>query len=673
MTARPGSQSQDQWAAFEWWQTRLASAFFGKNRGGSPVLFFIDQKELRTLQGQNGAAELGLTVSSVLAWHDNPYRPVTERCRAWRRGKREDPPPCLPLLAAAVLAAANMAKTAAGPGATAYYARLAEVLQPRWSRGTGHHRKPLQDYYSAVVEQWEWLDAWLREHGGKHGISTIRKHPTYTRIGYAQSQALVRASDHAALHRFFQAAGLPPGEPADGARLLRDLKMWSRKSPQGLSQGLRWALDSDSDRPLLEPLLAALLEDWNGTLTQSRISGLLRVPLRVLLEADYTGWEARWHAKAVPGVDSDSLNHSGGILHLTPETGDETYALSGAIPALPDALQLGFTARGAKTSVRVESGRNILALREDPVAGGWTETDALTVFEPYVFLFTPVGQSPLRKFLTDAGQRWYQPEAIPLRGWQATPELRFDDEEALSAALAVSRIQDIRHTPGHQVSLRNGLRVKPEWGHRTVFLRGGEPDVMVPQALRAPGLITLNGEPLAVSPDGLTPLRGKDLAAGKYSLSAGSTCLTFWLEPGLETRAYAPAGPALATPADTVVVPLDGDARFLTAQGSYLHVRRPQEPSWWTERAPLLCGSATARVPVPPEAVWLVTIPGSGATSISLLRPEEPDIKTLSRDAKDFWSQLILISLPGVPHSSLWKRYRQAALSQFPQKGFRHV
>ncbi|MGW0771661.1 hypothetical protein [Streptomyces sp. NPDC002676] len=672
MSTPSGNQPNNYWAAFEWWQDRLASKFFGEDRRDTPVLFFIDNTELRALQDDDDVEVLGTAVSSVLAWHGNPYTPVVERCRRWRRGKREDPPPCLPLLAAAVLAAANMQRNEAGPGAPAYYARLAEVLQPSW--GGDQHRKPLESHYAAVVDQWRYLDQWLREKAGTRGLSTIKENPTYRKIGYAQSQALVRASDHAALIRFFQASHLSPGEPVDGARLLEKLKRWSVINPKGLSQSLRQALHSQIESRLLEPLLATLLEGWDGTTAQSRIDGgLLPVPLRVVLEEDFTGWEVRWHAEAVPGVDRDCLQHPGGLLELASGAGDQAYTLSGSIPDPAQALRYGLTARGTKTVMRIDSGRDVLALREDPVAGGWTETDVLTVFERYVFLFTHSGQSRLRSLLSDTGHQWYSPEATPLQGWQATSELQFSDEPALTTALSRSGIQNIRHVPGRRLSLRNGLRLNPEWHHRSLFLMGGEPDLMVPQELREPGQVSLDGQALAVPSDGLVVLRGRGLPPGRHVLTAGSAETDFYLEQMAEPQPGPPVDSAPGTTSRTTAVPLGGDARFLTARGHFLTIRRPREPAWWKTRATVLCGGGTACVPVPPDAVWLVVISATGAPAVTLLRPQDPDFATLSRAAKDFWKEIVLFSLTGVPHAALWKRYREAALSQFPQGGFTRV
>ncbi|MFJ6772818.1 hypothetical protein ACIQOV_17965 [Kitasatospora sp. NPDC091257] len=670
MRDEPGDGPGSRWAAYEWWQARLAEAFFSEHRKDTPVLFFISDNELRELQDGAEVQGLSTAVSSVLAWHEDPYRPVSDRCRVWRRGKREDPPPCLPLLAAAVLAAARMQRTEAGPGAPAYYARLAEVLRPYW--GGERHRKRLESNYEAVVGQWVCLDEWLREQGGARGLSTIRKNAAFRKIGYAQSQALVRASDHAALRRFFRSENLSPGQEVQGGRLLEKLRMWNSVNPGGLSQRLRQALHSRVEDQLLEPLLVTLFEGWDGSTALGHGgSSLPQVRLRVVLEDEFTGWEARWHAEAVSGVEHDSLRHPAGTLEVALE--DQVYELSGAIPDLAQALQHGFFARGAVAEACVEGGRNVLALREDSVAGGWMETDVLTALEPCVFLFNPSGQGPLQSLLAGAGHQWRRPESVPVPGWQVTPELRFDDEQALAAALSQSAVGSVRHQPQRRLSLRNGLLVERGWRHRSLFLLGGEPDAMVPEAYRGPGLVTLDGQPLAVPPDGLTALRGKGLAPGRHVLAAGGTATDFYLTPPPEPLVGVPDGLVPGTPPGTVAVPLDGDVRFLTAKGHFLAARRPQEPVWWTERAPALCGGGTARIPVPPDAVWLVACSGGSDPAVTLLQPREPDFGSLSRAAKDFWRGLVLLDLAGAAHSPLWKRYREAALSQFPRGGFTRV
>ncbi|OKJ52582.1 hypothetical protein [Streptomyces sp. CB02261] len=661
------------WQTYQWWQHRLEQEFFSESRAGTPVLFFLGEPEMLALRGSAPVEPLDSAVSAVLAWHGDPYEPVAERCAAWKRTQRTDPPPCLPLLGSAVLAAANMRRTTPGPGAPAYYARLAEVLRPPW--GGQLHEQRLKHYYRTVADLWNELHTWLGEMDGARGLSTIRPNPARSKIGYAQSQALVRASDHAALTRFFKiSAEVTPDRKVDGARLLQDLAAWSRRHPQGLSGELRLALESDADRRLLEPLLTSLAESWDGTVSPGFADGLRLVPLRLVLEDGFTGWEAGWHADVVPGVTQDLLEHPGGHVQLSAGTGSSAYELSGDVPEPASALREGFTAKGSTAALRVPGGRPLLALREDPVAGGWTETDMLSVYEPYIFLFRPSGEQQLKTLITEAGQQWYLPEQGPLPGWQVTSAVEFTDESALTDALAQAGTGHVRYAGGPRLSLRNGLRTRSEWGLRTQFMLGGEPDLVVPEAVQDKALVTLDGQPLDVPPGhpAVVSLRDRGLTPGKHVLAADSAQLVFHLEEFAAPRPLDPPSTEQA-PAGTVVVPLTGDARFLTAQGRFSLIGRPQEPPWWRQHAPGLCGRGTARVPVPADAVWLVVLPAQGAPAVTLMRSAEPEIGVLSRAAREFWAQVLLDDQAGHAHAALWQRYRQAVLTQNSQGRFRRV
>ncbi|MGW4694493.1 hypothetical protein ACWEO1_19165 [Kitasatospora cineracea] len=661
--------------SYDWWQLRLAEEFFGPDRSGTPVLFFIDAHEIQKLRGEEAVADLCTAVSALLDWHRDPYAPIMQRVQRWRRGERHDPPPCLPLLAAAVLAAANMKRTTQGPGALAYYARLAEVLQPRGIYSP-EHKDRLQRYYGDVAELWTCLDGWLKEHSGQRGLSTIRPSPTRTKIGYAQSQALIRASDHAALIQFFRAEGVRASEQTDGPRLLRGLKVWSRNH-HGLSQRLREALASEADNPLLEPLLTALADGWDGAALSPFVDGRRRLPLLLALEEDLvTGWHLQWHAGAVDGVQQESLHHSAGTLVVTAAPEGLTYSLSGAVPDPATTLTRGLNARGQRLAVQTEGGRHLVAFREDPVAGSWVETDELSAFEPYVFLFDRAGEAGLRDLLDRVGLRWYRPEEISSPGWRVAPELEFTDDTQLAAALAQGDIHGVRVAVTQRPSLRGGLRVRPDLRHRYHYLLGGEPDVMMPERLWNQGQALLDRtKPIEIPSDGVIRLRGRQLTAGQHTIEVGGAKISFQLHPvsappaGVSTRTER----AREDSPGTAVVPVAGDSRFLTAQGRFIPISNPGEPSWWGERAPGLRAGASMTVPVPAEAVWLVTLGAGGSHTVTLVRHWEPDIGFLSQQAKGFWSQLVLHDEPGTPHHALWRRYRQAVLSHFPNEVFGRV
>jgi hypothetical protein len=206
--------------AYNWWQERLAAEFFGPEQSGTLVFFFIDSAELERLHDPSQATDLCQAVSSRLLWNGDLFGSVTSDVARWRRGTQADPPPCLPLLAATVLAAVNM-YAPMGPGAPAYYPRLAEILKPP-GPAAPWHRDKLERRYNDVKDLWICLDHWLADCGDGRGVSTIRQGPL-TKIGYALSQAIIRATDHPILEEFFRTPGVGSLAPIDGSRLLREL------------------------------------------------------------------------------------------------------------------------------------------------------------------------------------------------------------------------------------------------------------------------------------------------------------------------------------------------------------------------------------------------------------------------------------------------------------------
>ena len=648
--------------AYSWWQERLAAEFFGPERCGAPVLFFIDSAELERLQDPSQATDLCQAVSSRLLWSGDLFGPVTGDVARWRRGAQADPPPCLPLLATTVLAAVNM-YAPMGPGAPAYYPRLAELLKPP-GPSAQWHRDKLERRYNDVKALWICLDHWLADRRGGRGVSTIRQ-GSLTKIGYALSQAIIRNQDHLILEEFFRTPGVGSLAPIDGARLLRELKSWGRTA--SLSRRLRQALASEAENPLLVPLLTALAEAWaSGREAEQHSGGTPPARLLVAAEEDFIeGWQLKWFLPAVPGVERDTLGYAGGAFSVVLEAGQEMYRLSGQIPEPVSALKHGLSAQGDLLDVRVIPGRHVLALREDPVAGAWVETSELGLFEQYVFLYDGVGERQLRSATDAAGLPWYRPEPVAESGWSVSSPVEFTNESQLAAALSAADINGLRHTPTRRMRLHGGLRVRPDLGRRHNYLLGAEPDLLLSAPAGTPDVLLLNGEPQTVPADGRLPLRGMGLTAKEHSLEFGGTRMHLQLHPLAETRCTASddegAEPGAAQPRH-VVVPLRGDAGFLTAEGHYLPARHQREPAWWADRAPGLREGGRCRVHVPHEAVWLVfTAPGQ-PRAIRLLKAQEPEIGRLSGPEQDFWNSLILDQQSGTPHSALWRRYRTAVL-----------
>jgi hypothetical protein len=548
-----------------------------------------------------------------------------------------------------------------GPGAPAYYPRLAEILKPP-GPAAPWHRDKLERRYNDVKDLWICLDHWLADCGDGRGVSTIRQGPL-TKIGYALSQAIIRATDHPILEEFFRTPGVGSLAPIDGSRLLRELKSWGRTA--SLSRRLRQALASEAENALLVPLLTALAEAWSGgrNAAQQHSSGTPPARLLVTAEEDFIeGWQLNWFLPAVPGVEADTLGYAGGAFSAVLEVGQEMYRLSGQVPEPVSALVHGLSARGDLLDIRVFPGRHVLALCEDPVAGAWMETSELGLFEQYVFLYDGVGERQLRGFTDAAGLPWYQPEPVAESGWSVSGQIEFTDESQLAAALSATSITGLRHTPTRTMRLQGGLRVRPDLGRRHNYLLGAEPDLVLSAPAGTPDVLLLNGEPQAVPANGLLRLRGMGLAAKEHVLELGGIKTHLRLHPLAETRCAASnegGEPGAALPGH-VVVPLRGDAGFLTAQGHYVPARHQREPAWWADRAPELREGGLCRVHIPHEAVWLVVTVRGKPRAIRLLKAQEPDIGRLSRPEQDFWNSLVLDQQDGTPHSALWRRYRTA-------------
>src|SRR5690606_17891238 len=130
------------------------------------------------------------------------------------------------------------------------------------------------------------------------GLSTIRQ-GKLAKIGFAQSQAVVRASDHVALTRFFRAIGVNEGYVETPDRILRDLRIWGARRAS-LSPRLRAALeygDNSVEDELLGSLLCTLARAWDGLVAAETVGGRRKLALVPALEGSWLdGWEARWHA-----------------------------------------------------------------------------------------------------------------------------------------------------------------------------------------------------------------------------------------------------------------------------------------------------------------------------------------------------------------------------------------
>ncbi|MER6405031.1 hypothetical protein ABT269_16160 [Streptomyces viridosporus] len=639
------------------------------------MLFFVESQEPEPgAAGDTLPSTLGVAASALLNWRGNPYEPVSRLVALWKTGPRDQPPPCLPLLAATVFAASQV-RSRSGAGAPPYYDRLAEVLRPSPGLDSGH-RRLLEKYRGTVQDLWHDLDDWLTEQGGRRGISTLHRVPTISFMKYAMSQAVVRMSDRSILADFF--AAIPDASDMPGRQLLMRLKRWNSPSRR-LSQRLREALKSGQDDEVLEPLLeklAAVTADVGSV-----GNGLRRIRLLIRATEDpEDGWQLHWFAPVADEVH-DTLSHRDGNLCVdSAEPGSDRYLLTGDIPGIAATLQRGFSAAGAFCEVQMQP-RHLLVMNPREGEAGLFEAVTIDADEPIRLLFDARGEEAARGFFSEIGERWYHPEETSVPGWYLTDEVELPDVDRMADALSSAGLNLPQSREARRVQLSGGLRAQADTSTaRHSYLLGGEPDACFLSGGHGVGEAILwkeaDGSRLPIEVEGeRLPLRGLGLVAGSYRLEYEGQSVSFSLHPlhGIPLEPIRTPKPDSSGRSHRVCVPLDGDVRFLDVHGKFHSARRPQPPRWWTARETGLEHAAQIFVDVPADAVWLVTTQPGGERAITLLEDREPQIGAVTEAARKFWASIMLCNPRDPKHKPLWTRYRQSFISHAAATEFHRV
>lgn len=267
------------WAEYLRWNTAVCETVFTQVHAGQPVYLDMDQDvlssvaELLSVGAKAGTRELVTAVRGTLILDRNQsdvFRGHLQQLAAWRRSiteHREDlqhaagPPPVVALLAVFTLAAEAMGSDESF-AASAYYPRLAELLNVESDRDKYHLQHAYQD---AAERLWRGLNDWLALSDGRYGVPTAYA-LSHRYVGLPLSQALIRAADRRHLTRMFRQFGLAPGSdlpPTDMARLL---DLWIQQIPCPASKNLQnlWQRPGAQDR--IAEIAATELQSWDDTL-----------------------------------------------------------------------------------------------------------------------------------------------------------------------------------------------------------------------------------------------------------------------------------------------------------------------------------------------------------------------------------------------------------------------
>lgn len=690
MRIRPESPLPAHYAR---WQEELAAAFF-EGVVDTPVIFFIDDDELHRLAPtvDDPARSLAMAVREVVAL--TPVHHMFDRAREiasrWARGPRDSPPPVLPILALSSLAAARMHSDALVRRHN-YYFRFAQVLLPE-DDGTAVERAQLAlrtDAFIPVMEMWQMLDRWLAEQHGAAGISTIRDHPTLTRIGYPLSQAMIRRSDRAVLSRFFAALHLTDlGSPGSEA-LIEYLRLWAAR-PRGFSSSFLRVLEDADLRPLLQAVVSGLASSWDGRVITSE--GLAHCEAAVLL--DLEEWATAWVIKAgstkEPDVVRGRIGETVAEISIHPDTYSAFARITGAPNVDPRAIHEGFRLRGARCMVEFPATR-LLVFREHPDVTGWVSGGPVEPFTEHIIAVSGELAHEVRQVLNaaadDGWRQVQQPADRPLLpGFTIFHAISFSDptrvDRALAAAVPVLRLS-IRPEITTRARLVNGLPVASRIG-RNHYLAGGEPDLLLPigdETRTVPAALdgTAQQPPFTATGLPIELRRIGPLPEGPHTIETDLDVLHFvllerdpaiGLVPGTGRIGWDETG-RLQTSTDSSVCGAVSP-RAETAEPVLVH--RGADRAWAISRTgicaslgdpPAVTGPLSEidgiggyhyEVFPGPDDAWLAE-ERRGHTSVRLLRRLGPDFGPLDEASVQAWS----IIAPHGPHNDpLWQLYVQA-------------
>lgn len=677
------------------WTHVLCAHFFVPANSGHGITFFVDDDLLdRLVAGAkgSGAASLARAVKAggrlLPESSGRMFEPIFIETIRWKELGPTGNNPSIPLLACAVLAASRMAAEGS-IGSNNYYRRFREVL--------GVDGSGMPAYYDTAFRGlWRIYTWWLNEHlHGALGRSTVQGHPHLTNIFFSISQALLRNADRKRFTEFFEWMDWQPGDAITDGEIRACLPAWVEHNPH-LGPGIRLMLRDEQYMPQLISAVQAEFETWGGRVLDD--SGVELA--RIVITLDLFPRPRLSLAAQKPESWPESIVWTNGLSSETAAAQDGWYRdLELAITS--ELLLNGATLSSPDGSLRLV-GRAVVPLRIDHSLGGWASAARTSLFEKHFLLFHDSVARDVRGFIAENAEPDWAPYGrtgvLPAQ-WNALKDVEFHKVPPVPTDERLSSL-----VPGPQVrpALAGGLRLGPAG----LYLRGGEPDVVLPPPITSGLTVVIDGDSRPYPPTGGTiRMRDLHLNTGSHQVQAGFVSFTIRTIPSFgrpttsadgsighelfgAAGAYRPAAPTAnrlnpaAQPAVTIIGALvnasDGSAEIVEpvilhrGEDELLLLGRtpgevfiPPDPP-----EPLLShvvrGLATNRFEAQPpfEVVWIMWR-STGvwhAEARRYSRPREWDHSILP-EAVHSWANALSrdASVHGVLASSLWSQYQEVA------------
>jgi hypothetical protein len=671
------------------WATLLTEHFFGGEYAGTHVLFYVDRPVLAELAGRGEEEAAASLVTAILPQlrlrsHRELFGPLLALSTRWKIDGGEGPPPCLPALGLAVLAASEMRREAGRSGAN-YHAWFHDLISIGVPDIDAHDL--WESYADAYPTLWRYLTWWLDErHVGELGLSTVAE-GSRSKLGFADSQTIFVSSDRDKLSQFLHWAGVVPGEEREEVDLLGHFRIWSANRDD-LSPGASLMLaEGGGEQRQLGHLLAYAARRWKGEVrddegrAQARLALTLSRPPRPRLGLV---------APAPPGFPAQlDLRIDGEEVRLEATDMDQPLAPDeshwyGALPVevTEGVLGSGIRLEGEGRVLRLAP-RSVYVLHMSRELGCWTSVEHIRPGEPAWLLTSARHLEEVRSILERVARPGWSPferEGSVPAGWALLRDVVIDRAPDDVGPIATA----LRPRTSNLLELSGGLPMPR--AHR-VYLTGGDPDVILPaQEEGAPLLeVELDGESLDPGPGQvaiplapLTPPEGRHLVRvgpleRKYATVRsrgvvtpavsrpighaieaagasgwGATSLDATSEPELPPDGVRILGATVEHGADAAVeeerrrliLPRGALRRILLSEepGVMEVVEVPEEPPWMRE-AGLACQCFEHAPAI--DAAWLVTDWRMRGTAVRRLdhipgAPSTPEADLLG------WSEVVL-------------------------------
>jgi hypothetical protein len=656
--------------ALEWDETRWAQAllerYFSTAFADEPVTFCVDDDELASIHG-SPAAEAVVSLTRTVQRRVMPgyrFERVAGRARTWQTESFVGPPPSLPLLAIAVLAATRMVVHEQG-GAPNYYRAFRHLLDPDDTRPG----EP-PGYGDTIPWLWEQLARWLgTELEGQRGIPTITRHDHFTNIGYALQQAVLRTSDRRRLQRFLMTIGYEPGEEVVPSELRRALAIYARRLGPAGSRLLRIATDGSLE-VYADDLPRRIAEGWDGRLHDPR-TGVPELTLRVMLEP------RPWRAGLVVTRSDDDPDEM--VLELEGDAIDLRSEGSFFTPApLPldveAALEHGVELSGGTRAAAYDP-VPVVPLAWDDGLAAWVSSGRIAYGEPYVLLVAPPARAAVQQWIVaELGEATIDQgasTALPA-GWTVYRSLRLETRPGQQPPPPIANL--LRSAGGGRTRLVGGLDL-PDLPR--TYLVDGLPVLAFPAHAAHPGfrLLTAGHPPLELRAiDGQYPLNLLDLRPATYAIEHDHGQIELDVLEGMAESPGSRVGSVVSSRADgrtcrgliasfpspprPHVVPVIGSETSAVLGPDPDDVAIVDVPRWLEDIAgPLAWASTDVWCRFPP--VWCIELRGSASVAHHIA-----DHDPVRPGADTQWGRLInrAVLAPRDAHASvLWAAYQRAA------------